>query len=126
MKKLLVTLLLVVSSTAHAQWVLIAHSDMFGGIDHYINTKSIKAVNGLRQAWFIDDFRLTQEIGDRSTRSLYEFDCKTQRLRLLVLTNFSGQMGSGDVLLTTKGNDNWDYVAPEAVSESRFEQVCSK
>jgi hypothetical protein len=98
---LLITLLVPSSGPAYAEWVAVEKNNQFAGIGTvYVDPDTIHRTGNLVKMWQLIDFKTMQ--GGRSpsrllsTKIQKEFDCAEERLRLLVLTDFWGNIGTGE------------------------------
>ena len=69
-------------------------------------------------------YRESQDLGDEKydqSRSLNEFDCQDQKLRFLV----SEYLKTGRSVFSSTDEGDWQYVIPETVGESMWEEICS-
>ncbi len=127
MKKLLLILMLIVSTSAMAEWVAIATAD---GIISYANPATIRKSGNKVKMWSLIDFNSVQEdAGDKflSSKSQNEYDCKEERIRTLYFSWHSENMGGGDVVyIDRKPDKNWDPVMPESTGENLWKIACGK
>ena len=133
MKKLLLTLLLVVvSSSAIAEWVKTGDTNTGTAVDftHYSDIATIRASGNKAKMWVLRDFNTVQEIvGVRflSTKYQYEFDCKEERTRYPYIIWYSKNMGEGAIPFR---DDNpkakWSPIVPGSVDASLLEVACGK
>ena len=127
MKILLLTLALLITGPAWAEWLLIAVS-----INHlskmYVDPTTIRKEGDLYKVWTWQELSGPDQIdGSLSVRSLMQYDCKEERSTYLSLTSFSERMLRGKVItnhpaLVTK----WGYIAPGTLEEGVFRSVCAK
>ena len=82
------------------------------------------------------DFKLMQGnagmgilgVGHRvlSTKTHKQFDCAEKRLRLLAVTDFSGNMGTGIPAGAYIDGGNWVPVEPKSINQALWEVACGK
>jgi len=106
-----------------ADWTLTA----VGGDDKisvYADLSTKKYVGGYIRIWSLTN---TTKSGEkfRSFKSFEEYDCTQDRKRIIQITAYSGQMGTGNVLGTEK-NGGWDFVTPGSVDAVHLKKICSK
>ena len=61
-----------------------------------------------------------------SSKTQWEFDCKEEKLRILALTWFSGQMGSGKVVFSGSETGKGEPIQPGSIAESLWKIACGK
>lgn len=61
-----------------------------------------------------------------STTTRKQFDCGTNRVRLLAFTEFSGHMGAGVAANGYVDQDAWLPVEPESINHALWELVCTR
>lgn len=98
---LLITLLMLSSGPAYAGWIAVEKNNQLAGImTVYVDPGTIHRKGNLVTMWQLIDFKIMQ--GGRSpsrfssTKIHKQFDCAEERLRLLALTDFWGNMGTGE------------------------------
>jgi hypothetical protein len=123
----LVTLLLLSSAPAYAEWVEIAATDY--GMTVYVDPDTIRHEGDLVKMWELFDFKTTQNIGIglfMSRKDQREYDCTKKRYRVLTFTQFSGNMGSGKVGYSNSDGSNWAPVEPESAAQGLWKVACGK
>ncbi len=128
---LLITLLVLSSGSVHAEWVAVEkNNDLAGILTVYVDPDTIRRKGNLVTMWQLIDFKTMQ--GGRSpsrfssTKIQKEFDCAEERLRLLALTNFWGNMGTGEPSGTYVEGGNWVAVEPDSINQALWEVACNK
>ncbi len=109
MKKLLLILLLtVVSNSAMAEWVKVA-TPVDERLTTYADPSTIRKSGSRVKMWSMVDFKAAEEIKSgiyiKSVKRQIEYDCKDEKKRLLLGELFSGNMGSGEIISTSKMGD---------------------
>ena len=130
MKLLIITVLLAVFSTgAMAEWTYIASSED-NAFDVYIDKTTIRKRGNVAKMWELRDFKAPQKEASGSylsSRMLEEYDCVEIRQRLLALTDFSGNMGSGQIIFNHQyDNNKWADIAPDTVIMELWKAACKK
>ena len=129
---LLITLLVLSSVPAYAEWVAVEKHYLSPGLQTvHVDPDSIRREGNLVTLWQLIDFKWMQ--GNPrgtprflSTKTHKQFDCAKKRLRLLAFTEFSRPMGTGirDDGYVDKGN--WIPVEPESMNQALWEVACGK
>jgi len=129
MKRLIVITLLVLSSSpAYAEWVKVSDSDE-AGMTVYVDPATIRRNSNLVKMWQFYDYKTVQTvagIGFLTVKEQWEFDCAEGRRRVLALTEFSGNMGSGTVVYTNSEVGKWQPVAPSSIGQLLWKFACGK
>lgn len=116
-------LLTVASFSVCAEWVKVKDADI---ANLYFDPTSVKRNGDLRRVWELTDVKATNVFGMKSSRSLSEYDCKTDRTRTLAIATFTGQMAAGNLIERSDVAGDWQYIAPGAVSDIILKRVCLK
>lgn len=119
----LMTLLVLRSGSAYAEWVAIAGDDE-AGMTVYVDPDTIRRNGDLVKMWHMSD-RKTME-GYGSIKTQREYDCAEARHRLLAATIFSGHMGQGTLLDNNLKEGQWITVAPDGGSQALWKFACGK
>ena len=123
-------LLIAISTSALAEWVVVAQNSD-AGVTTYANTSKIKKVGKYVRIWTIKDYEKEQENTVSgppylSSASLQEFDCKEEQYRLRSLTWFAGNMRNGDVIYNGYLVDKWRVVSPDTLTDAMMKIACKK
>ena len=92
---LLITLVVLSSRPAYAEWVVLSPSDSAGGYSVYVDPDTIRREGEMVTMWHLADFQTRQTVNEASFLSLKmqaQYDCTYLRWRRQALTNFSGNM----------------------------------
>jgi len=108
MRKAILMVLLVVSGNALAEWVMVSQTKYATG---YIDPATIARDGNHAKMWtLVDDRARIKFIGGSpfmSIKSHEEFDCRENKLRTLVYSLHSGNMGEGEVIFTDSNPSKW-------------------
>ena len=122
-KKLFFISLILLSSTALADWVQVGESN--DGI-FYFDPDTVRKDGDLRKVWGIQDLKDRDKDGEKSRRYREEYDCKGARKRYLSATTHSGSMAGGDTLMTVSEPSPWSEIRPESVGDDILKLVCAE
>jgi surface-adhesin protein E len=130
MKRLfLITLLLLSSGPAYAEWVEVG-GKVEEGLTVYVEFDTISRSGDVVKMWELWDFKTTRtdpKPPHMSVKSQREIDCIKKRGRLLAMTAFSGNMGSGKVVYSVSDfKDQEIQVEPGSVADSVVKVACGK
>jgi len=135
---LLITLLVLNSVPAYAEWVAVEKDYLVPGLRTvYVDPDTIRREGKLVTLWQLIDFKWMQGnaglgrlgFGPHrffSTKTHKQFDCAETRLRLLAFTEFSRHMGTGIAANGYVDKDNWLPVEPESINQALWEVACGK
>jgi hypothetical protein len=124
----LITLLLLSSGPAYAEWIKIVENDQTG-LTVYADPMTVRRDGDLVKLWALDDFMTIQTvegISYWSSKSQMEFECLEERARWLALAEFSGNMGKGEVVYYDATEGKWQPVVPESVGRMLWKAACGK
>lgn len=125
---LLVTLLLLSSAPAYADWVSVSVIDQ-AGVTIYVDSDNIRRKGNLVKMWQLYDYKTVQTVAGDSLLSFKrynEYDCTEERTRMLAYTWYSGNMGSGHVVYSTSDEQQWEPVVPGSINRALWRVACSK
>jgi len=129
LKRLLLFALLVLSTgPAYAEWVAVGGNKEVG-VTVYADPGTIRRKGNLVKVWHLNDFKavqIAQGISYLSIKAQHQYDCTGDRERILALTKFSGNMGSGKVVYKDSREGKWKPIAPGSVSLDLGKLACSK
>jgi hypothetical protein len=126
---LLITLLVLSSGPAYAEWVEIDSSDSNGGYTAHVDPDTIRRKGDLVKMWYLFDYKTQQTMRNGSylsERAQGQFDCAEERFRLLALMYSSGNMGIGNTIYTDLNEGKWAPVAPKSIGEVMWKAACRK
>lgn len=124
----LITLLMVDSGPAYAEWLWASANDV-QGLTIYVDPDSIQRKGDLVTLWQLYDYKAVQTVAGNSflsSKAQRQFDCGSQRTKLLAFTHFTGNMGNGNRVLTDSNEAEWKSVAPGSVGHVLWRFACSK
>jgi hypothetical protein len=122
-KTLLLTIALLVTGSAWADWVQVAGND---SASTYIDPATIRRDGNFRKVWQLQDLKQQYKDGTLSRRVRTEYDCMEERVRILFLSTHSSAMAGGDTLFSHDTADTWTNVPPNTPSEIVLKIVCAK
>jgi hypothetical protein len=79
--------------------------------------------------WELIDYTTIQTVTGTSFLSAKlqrEYDCAGDRHRTLALTKWSGNMGTGNVILTTTEVQKWESVDPGSIAKRLWRIACDR
>jgi hypothetical protein len=124
----LITLLLLSSGLAYAEWVSLDANNQRGGTV-YTDPDTIRLKGDVVTMWSLHDYTTIQTMKRTSYLSYKvqtEYDCAEERIRKLASMFFSGNMGSGNVVSSISTEGKWQRVEPDSLGQSEWEVACDK
>ena len=131
MKKVLVLLLLMVSTNVFAEWTRVTdNSD--GDMTVYVDLGTIKRKSNKVKMWRLYDFKTVQIIAEDNTRYLSsvgrdEYDCEEETSQSLDYHWYSGNMRRGEIVFSgTTTKMEAKSVMPGSIGEGLLKIACGK
>jgi hypothetical protein len=124
----LITLLLLSSGPAYAEWVKVSESDE-AGKTVYVDPATIRRNSNLVKMWQFYDYKTVQTVGGNrflTVKEQWEFDCVEERSRVVARKEFSGNMGSGTMVFTNSQVGKWLPIVPGSIGHTVWEAACGK
>jgi len=124
---LLITLLLLSSDPAYAEWMSLGASD--SGTTVYADPATIRHEGDLVKMLVLFDFKKKQTKADVSyfsAKAQMEYDCAEQRFEGLAVTYFSGNMGNGQLLDRSSGKGKRLRVLSGSLDHDLWKLACGK
>ncbi len=107
------------AAPAPEDWVKVSENDSFV---FYVEPLPVERDGSVRRVWEMFDLKKTHagHEGEASIRSLNEYDCRSERYRILSASGHSGPMATGEVLWNR--SEAGDWAEP---GENLFNRVCA-
>ena len=125
---LLITLLVLSSGPAYAEWVLVT-TGAESETAVYTDPDTIRRKGELVKMWELYDLKTVKTVVGTSYLSIKvqaQYDCADERKRRLSSTAFAGNMATGDISLIDDEVQKWRLVPPGSVVEALWAFACSK
>jgi hypothetical protein len=122
MKKIIGLFLLLFSINGYCDWVHVGESDD-GNYTTYVDINTKKTVGRYIRVWTLMDMK-KPEGNIKSLVTLEEFDCSSDRKRVIQLTGYKDSMGTGGTVGTEEGSMRWTYVIPNSLVDVMYKRVC--
>lgn len=129
MKRLFLIILVVLTcEPVYAEWMPVSEIERLA-TTVFVDPDTIFRKGEVVKLWVLYDSK-TAQFGRGgpllSTRAESEFDCIEERSRILALTDFSGNEGSGKVVYSNSDEQKWEPVIPGSVSQTLWKVACDK
>ena len=127
MARLLLTTLLSIlcSGPAYAEWLWFGKQDRLGTTT-YVDPDTIRRKGDLVKMWELNDYKTGSSDGSLSSKQHTEYDCTEERMRVLALLAFSGNMGSGTLVSLNYAEGVWIPLAPDSSGYAIWKYACGK
>ena len=134
MKKLLVLLLLMVSTSVFSEWTAVSVSSD-NNRTNYVDVGTIKKKGNKVKMWTMYDYKTVKMIDKNEKQTVRylsmvnydEYDCEEETWKMLDLYLYSGNMGDGEVVgSSTNIKDEAKSVIPGSITETLFKIACGK
>lgn len=124
----MITLLVLSSEPVYAEWVAVGDNDD-PGMTVYMDPATIRREGNLVTVWELLDYKNAQTqkgISHLSIKVQFKYDCVKERHRLLAFSQYSDNMGRGQVVLSNSDEVTSAQVAPDTLNHSLWIVACSK
>ena len=95
----------------------------------YVDPETVTRAENHVTVWQLLDFKITQTVGGKpylSVKLRNEFDCGGKKTRILEMTHFSGNLGSGKVIATHATSQQWVPISPDTLALTVLTQLCEE
>ena len=123
MKKSFLVALIVLASSAQADWAKMGETDEGS---FYIDPATVLRDGHLRQVWELTDLKQRDEGGELSRRIRVQYDCKRGRTQVLSISTHWEPMAAGATLLSVAREGLWKEVPPETAYAAAFKLLCAQ
>ena len=128
MKKILLTLLLIMTSTdTLAKWIQIGEGNQKGGYTVYADLSSARRAADKVKMWILLDFKTEQKasgVNFLSKTIRREYDCQGKHIRILAFKLFSWNMEQGRLIRSYSQPQEWKVVRAESMDEIEWKIAC--
>ena len=128
MKKLLVLLLLMVSTNVFAEWTRV-NGSTDGNVIVYVDYGTIRRKGNKVKMWSLFDYKKVQIVANTrylSDLTRYEYACEEETTRVLDFYWHSRNMRSGDIVYSSTNMKNeGTSIIPGSINEGLFKIACS-
>lgn len=130
MKRLLVVVLMIVCSSAWAEWELADLNDEFF---QFVDKSSIRKDRNIVKMWSMKDYLSVQtnSSGSRyqSSTLLVFYDCKSETSAIVTIIQYSGSMGKGSAVWIGNSSEReleWLPISPQSVGQVQWKIACGR
>ena len=125
MKKMMLvaSLLMSLSSLAHAEWVKVFEN--IRGTFFYMDPATVETHGRLRRVYEMQSYRNASPEGMLSMKLHKEYDCMEEKGRFLNYVAYTGPRLSGEMMGTVKTPSDWQSVNRNPAGKGVFRIVCA-
>ena len=109
------------SGLARADWVALGGTNQS---DAFIDPTTVQTTGRIRRVWTLHNLRLADEDGDRSYRSLLEYDCQDQIYRSVETLFYADAMAQGRPSGRNGAPSPWRALEDGSISAAMQRLVC--
>jgi hypothetical protein len=123
----LITLLVLRSGPAYAEWVLIDKTEQ--GMYTYVDPDSIRRTGDLVEMWHMLDLTTAINISGNpslSVKAQRQYDCPKELYHEITYAYFSERLGTGKVIYSSPHESKWEAVAPQSIADVLWKYACNK
>ena len=91
----------------------------------YLDHATIHKNGDLRQAWQVEDLAKKRPDGAMSIRTLREYDCKADKVRVVSISDHDGAMATGHAIHSSDKPGKWVAIPPATVISILSKVVCA-
>ena len=122
MRIVLCLVLALVTGPVWAGWLRVGET---ANATHYFDPVTISNDGNLRSVWELQDLKQRDKQGAMSRRSLFEYDCKKERSRLLSIFTHSELGAKGKVLISDDEPEKWNNSEPGTSTAAILKFLCT-
>jgi hypothetical protein len=127
MKKIILFILLTVSTNVFSEWTKIAGNNAWGDVV-YVDYGTIKKKGKKVKMWRLLDFKIVKKVGGYKyfSEAIYdEYDCEEETSRMLDVFWYSENNGKGDIVNSSKNIKNeTQSILPMSINAATFKIAC--
>ena len=116
-----------ISAYAEAkEWILI-HTDKIQGISFFVSLGDFPLINDQTRMWVMENFEQSQQVQHlkyKSNKSLVQFNCKLNKMRILAYSLHNRPNASGNAIFNKNVPLEWSKIKPNSINESYQEIAC--
>ena len=114
--------------TETKEWILI-HTDKIQGISFFVSLGDFQLINNQTRMWVMENFEQLQQVQHlqyNSTKSLVQFDCTLNTMRILAYSLNKSPNASGNAIFNKNVALEWSKIKPNSINEAYQEIACQE
>ena len=131
MQKFIFFIFFALQISAYAEpkeWILI-HTDKSQGISFFVSLGDFPLFNDQTRIWVMENFEQLQQVQHlkyNSTKSLVQFNCKLNTMRILAYSLHKSSNASGNAIFNKNVALEWSKIKPNSINESYQDIACQE
>ena len=114
--------------TETKEWILI-HTDKIQGISFFVSLGDFSLINDQTRMWVMENFEQLQQVQHlkyKSNKSLVQFDCTLNTMRILAYSLHKSPNASGNAIFNKNVALEWSKIKPNSINEAYQEIACQE
>ena len=114
--------------TETKEWILI-HTDKIQGISFFVSLGDFQLINNQTRMWVMENFEQLQQVQHlkyNSTKSLVQFNCTLNTMRILAYSLHKSPYASGNAIFNKNVALEWSKIKPNSINEAYQAIACQE
>ena len=110
------------------EWILI-HTDKIQGISFFVSLGDFSLINDQTRMWVMENFEQLQQVQHlkyNSTKSLVQFNCKLNTMRILAYSLHKSPYASENAIFNKNTALEWSKIKPNSINEAYQDIACQE
>ena len=110
------------------EWILI-HTDKIQGISFFVSLGDFPLINDQTRMWVMENFEQLQQVQHlkyNSTKSLVQFNCTLNTMRILAYSLHKSPKASGNAIFNKNVAFEWSKIKPNSINKSYHDIACQE
>ena len=131
MQKFIFFIFFAFQISGHAEtkeWILI-HTDKIQGISFFVSLGDFSLINDQTRMWVMENFEQLQQVQHlkyKSNKSLVQFDCTLNTMRILAYSLHKSPYASGNAIFNKNVALEWSKIKPNSINEAYQVIACQE
>ena len=131
MQKFIFFIFFAFSISAHTEtreWILI-HTDKIQGISFFVSLGDFQLISNQTRMWVMENFEQIQQVQHlkyNSTKSLVQFNCTLNTMRILAYSLHKSPYASGNAIFNKNVALEWSKIKPNSINEAYQVIACQE
>ena len=114
--------------TETREWILI-HTDKIQGISFFVSLGDFQLISNQTRMWVMENFEQIQQVQHlkyNSTKSLVQFNCTLNTMRILAYSLHKSPYASGNAIFNKNVALEWSKIKPNSINEAYQVIACQE
>jgi hypothetical protein len=125
LKIILMIILIINTDYVYAGWSEIAADNI---ATEFVNLETVERKGNISKMWNMSNFKSKQPVGNgqffQSTKAQQEYDCLTNKKRIVSIIHYVGAMGKGQVAFLDVTSRQWRKVLRGSLGQAHLNAAC--